>query len=388
MDIENPPAASFDRLDAEPRAGDDDERSKISLVLVNGSETSVQAPRARALFDEGTPIGYKKKGRFGSIGEVWSALASVRRGNVYCIDLGIPIAPLAALRKTLRPNVGLIYELGDPIRPLMINSGRPFAEVAIAHAMDRRLSRSADRLVFRGFYLADYFARIDRRPLPPWAWIPDGVDVDRFRPMRDDPKVTELKARLGLEGRFVVGILGNIHFSPLLNLFYGWDLAEALALIPPDRPISGVVVGDGDGRAVLEAARDRLGLGERLRIVGRVPHDEVPVWMNLFDVALSTQTDDPVGWGRTTAKLPEYLACGTPVICTDVGEAHRRLAESGQTLPYQGLRDDSYPKRLAERLVEWLSRDLSALRTYNRELALSIFDYRVLKRRLNEFLAQ
>jgi glycosyltransferase involved in cell wall biosynthesis len=147
-------------------------------------------------------------------------------------------------------------------------------------------------------------------------------------------------------------------------------------------------VGDGPGRPVLEATRDRLRLGDRLRLVGRVPHADVPLWMNLFDAALSTQTDDPVGWGRTTAKLPEYLACGTPVVCTDVGEAHRWLSESRQTLPYRGLRDDSYPQRLAEHLRALVGRNLEPLRSHNRALALRHFDYQVLRRQAHAFLGE
>lgn len=150
--------------------------------------------------------------------------------------------------------------------------------------------------------------------------------------------------------------------------------------------MTGVVVGDGPGRPVLEAACRRLGLGKRLRVLGEVPHDVVPTWMNVFDVGLSTQTDDPVGWGRTTAKLPEYLACGTAVLCSDVGEAHRWLASSGQTLAYHGLRDPSYPTRVAERLLALRNQDLGSLRSQNRQLALRQFDYRVLREHVREFL--
>lgn len=91
--------------------------------------------------------------------------------------------------------------------------------------------------------------------------------------------------------------------------------------------------------------------------------------MNIFDVGLSTLTDDPVGWGRTSAKLPEGLTCGTPVVCSDVGEAHRWLASSGQTLPYRGLRDEAYPARRAERLCAMIGLDLEPPRAYNRDLA-------------------
>jgi glycosyltransferase involved in cell wall biosynthesis len=361
----------------------------IGLVLVNGPPDSVQGPRARALFGADAPILYKTRGRIGSIPEIRNALRALSGGWIYAIDLGIPAAVLAALRRRRTPPVRLAYEIGDPAQPLLAGQGRPSWQVALAHQLDRRLPAQADRLVFRGSYLADTFETIAaRRPLPPWFWLPDGVDPTQFRPRRHDPDVVALRRGQGLDGRFVVGLVGNIHHAPRHDLFYGWELAEALGLLPADLPVTGVVVGDGPGRPALEAARARLGLGNRLRLVGRVPHADVPTWMNAFDVALSTQTDDPVGWGRTTAKLPEYLACGTPVLCSDVGEAHRLLAPSGQTLPYRGLRDESYPARLADRLRAWAGHDLDPLRSHNRDLALAHFDYQVLRRRLGEFLAR
>jgi glycosyltransferase involved in cell wall biosynthesis len=357
------------------------------LVLVNGPYDSVQGPRARALFGNHATIIYKKHGRLRSIREIWNACSNGKCEWIYCIDMGFPTSLLAAVRKRLSPQLKLVYEIGDPSRPLLTNQSRSVFEVGIAHQVDRRLPAIADQLVFRGTYLADYFEKISaRKRLPPWQWLPDGVDCDVFRPRRHDPAIAELRRANHLEDRLVVGLVGNIHHNPKHNLFYGWELAEALALVPSEMKITGVVVGDGPGRHVLEAAHDRLQLGDRLRLIGRVPHDQVSLWMNVFDVGLSTQTDDPVGWGRTTAKLPEYLACGTSVLCSDVGEAHRLLEESGQTLPYHGFRDDEYPVRLAKRLMEMAGQDLHNLRQQNRELALKFFDYKILRTKIEELL--
>lgn len=359
------------------------------LVLVNGPRDSVQGPRARHLFGPGATIVYKTRGRLGSLPELSRHVFGRRPGWIYCIDLGFPSALLASVRRQLGAEVRLAFELGDPSRPLLEPQGRSRVEVRIAHELDRRLPAGADALVFRGYYLDRYFRQhaVRGRPLPPTCFVPDGVDTTIFRPLRDDPAVLALKRAHGLEGRFVVGIVGSLHHNERLNLYYGWDLAEALAQLSPNEPIVGVVVGDGSGRPVLEAARARLGLGDRLKLVGRVPHEQVPLWMNAFDVGLSTQTDDDVGWGRTTAKLPEYLASGTVLAATDVGEAHRLLAATGQTLEYHGLRDDAYPTRLALHLRGLVQTDLSALRTANRRLALEHFDYDVLRLRLHEFLA-
>jgi glycosyltransferase involved in cell wall biosynthesis len=357
------------------------------LVLVNGPANSVQGPRARALFGDAVPIVYKNRGRWRSIPDVARALGRVREGWVYCIDLGMPTAFLAAARRWLPPGIRLVFEIGDPMAPML--RGQASAAVrTVADWTDRLLPPLADRLVFRGSYLAEFFRKTTLpRGLPPWLWLPDGADLSTFRPRRADPEVLALRRQHCLDGQFVVGIVGSIHHSSCHNLFYGWELAEALVLLPPEMPVSGVVVGDGPGRPALEAARERLRLGDRLRLIGRVPHAQVPLWMNLFDVGLSTQTDNQVGWGRTTAKLPEYLACGLPVLCSDVGEAHRFLAASGQTLPYTGMRDESYPARLAAAVAGLLGRDLTGLRAQNRALAVQQFDYKVLRGRLRDFLA-
>src|SRR5439155_8900431 len=88
--------------------------------------------------EAGVRVVYKERGRVGSARPFWSALRAQTSGWVYCIDLGVPAAPLAALRRRLRPRVELVYELGDPVRPLLANQDRPAWEVGLAHSMDRR----------------------------------------------------------------------------------------------------------------------------------------------------------------------------------------------------------------------------------------------------------
>lgn len=346
----------------------------------------MQAPRARALFGDCARITYKNHGRFASTFELAKAIRRQREGWIYCIDLGIPGAPLCAVLR--RASAKLIFELGDPAGPLLANQSRPRWEIAVAAWLDSVLSTKADGLTFRGTYLKDYFERlVDPRLLPPSEWLPDGVDTDLFRPLRGTAQVQTLRERWGLDDEFVVGIVGSINHSPAHDLFYGWEIAEALVLIPERERICSVVVGDGPGMHRLRERVRELKLERRMKLVGRVPHQDIPLWVNVFDVALSTQTDDPVGWGRTTAKLPEYLACGAVVVCTDVGEAHRLLKPSGQTLPYKGMRDPGYPEVLAARLQELRRKDLSSIREANRQLALSTFDYRTLRERAGRFIA-
>jgi len=209
--------------------------------------------------------------------------------------------------------------------------------------------------------------------------IPDGVDTRVFRPL----PVEALRRCLNLEGKLVVGVVGSLHWSPQVGFCYGWELIEALALAK-DVPLVGVIVGDGSGLPRLQERARAAGIADRVHFVGRVPLEQLPTYINLMDVCLSTQTNDLVGQVRTTGKLPLYLACGRFVLASRVGEAARLLPEE-MLIPYEGR--DRYAKALAERL-RWLARHPQVLNLGHANIALARqhFEYEVLASRLRSIL--
>jgi glycosyltransferase involved in cell wall biosynthesis len=66
-------------------------------------------------------------------------------------------------------------------------------------------------------------------------------------------------------------------------------------------------VGDGPLRRALEGRN-------RIRVVGRVPHDDVPGWLSAADVVCGPALVEPFGQA-----LLEALACGKPVVATRIG---------------------------------------------------------------------
>src|SRR5581483_5840630 len=128
----------------------------------------------------------------------------------------------------------------------------------------------------------------------------------------------------------------------------GWDLIEALRL-PRDKPVKGIIIGDGSGISRLKARCKQYEIEDKVVFLGFVPYDDLPLYLSMIDVCLSTQTNDIVGQVRTTGKLPLYLASGRYILASDVGEAALVL-DHQMLVPYNGVKDQSYPVKLAERI--------------------------------------
>ncbi|HVE68530.1 MAG TPA: glycosyltransferase [Solirubrobacteraceae bacterium] len=274
----------------------------------------------------------------------------------YLVDVGASTTVAAATAKLVGSRV--VLDTGDLVFALERSRGsRSWLGLVVVGAGEKFAVGCADHVVVRGRRHREFLPGKETSfipDLPPLsARVCDGGSIRR---------------RLGLEHRFVVGLVGSMLAAPRLGISYGWDLVEALTMTPKD--VCALFVGDGPARPSLQRRAEDLGVIDRCRFVGGVQADEVADWVGAMDVAVSTQTANAVGVVRTTGKLPLYLACGCPVLASDVGEASHLLADLGWTLPYEGVVDRGYPSRLAEAIASW-PRDLVTMRE-RREQALAV----------------
>ena len=75
-----------------------------------------------------------------------------------------------------------------------------------------------------------------------------------------------------------------------------------------------VLIGDGPLRKPLEASCHRLGLSERVRFTGALPHGSLPDWYRAADLTVLPSYSE----GNPNV-LRESLACGTPYVASRVG---------------------------------------------------------------------
>ena len=150
----------------------------------------------------------------------------------------------------------------------------------VRHPRSWRITRAALGRVDLVAAVSDELAALvrERRPSTEVAVLPAGVDLDRFHSLDR----AESRSRLGL------------------------DPAARLALFPADpaRPEKRA------DRALAVAER----AGAQLLTLGRVPPDDVPLWVNAADATLVPSERE--GFGLAVL---EALACDVPVLATPVG---------------------------------------------------------------------
>ena len=141
-----------------------------------------------------------------------------------------------------------------------------------------------------------------------------GVDLDRFE-IADRAAAKDV---LGFEGPVVlcVGALIPRKGQELL--------VQALPRLPG---VTLLFVGQGQYRRALEKQAEDLGVDRRIGFLGSVPHDRLPRIYAAADVMALPSSSE----GLANAWV-ESLACGTPVVISDVGGARELLdrPEAGQ----------------------------------------------------------
>jgi glycosyltransferase involved in cell wall biosynthesis len=176
--------------------------------------------------------------------------------------------------------------------------------VVTAHGRDVRnigsipgIARLTRRVVERAtavIAVSDYLRRELEAKLPAAGGktvvVDSGVDLERFSPGIAPQRHLESPAFL------CVGSL-----TERKNVV---RLADAFARLDEG---SLTFVGDGP-------MRGRLDGRERVRVVGRVPHDEIPSWMAAADVVCQPSLIEPLG-----QSLLEAMACGRSVVATRIG---------------------------------------------------------------------
>jgi D-inositol-3-phosphate glycosyltransferase len=223
--------------------------------------------------------------------------------------------------------------------------------------------------------------------------IPCGTDIDNFHIM---PK-SEARAKLGFIANEAV-ILYVGRFDPRKGIETLVRACAHLQSQPDAAPtaVRLVIVGgseadqpDGIERQRIEALVQELGLAHQTQFVGRVGHDRLPLYYTAADVCVIPSHYEPFGLVAI-----EAMACGTPVVASDVGGLKFTVVpeETGLLVPPQDpaafahaiqriLADDLWARKLqrqasarVQQNFSWSGVAVQLSDLYRRLLASSISD--------------
>ncbi|HEY0078174.1 MAG TPA: glycosyltransferase [Pyrinomonadaceae bacterium] len=218
--------------------------------------------------------------------------------------------PLAALASRLAPGSKLfitrhvLFPLGR-VHSLVLR--RAARILAVSGAVERALR--AQRLF----------------PTDKIRTVQNGIDIERFERAARGFDRTEFRRRLGASARLVVGTVGE-----LSNVKGQEDFLRAAALVVRalGDGVGFLVVGedasrDGQRRAALGRLVAELGIGERLRLLGRM--EDVAPLLHALDLYVSASRSEAFGLA-----IVEAMACGLAVVATAT-EGAREIVEDGET---------------------------------------------------------
>lgn len=156
--------------------------------------------------------------------------------------------------------------------------------------------------------------------------IPNGVDTDCFHPSPAAPDGFEILCVARLIPRKGIA-----------------DLIRAVAALPPVARLS--LIGDGTEGESLKLLAAGLGISERVRFLGSLPHNELPAHYRAAHVFALPSTNE----GMSNTVL-EAMASGLPLVLTDTGGT-AELLEAGANGFVAPMGD---PAGLARALLRYL----------------------------------
>ncbi len=165
--------------------------------------------------------------------------------------------------------------------------------------------RAADQITTVSSVLRDHFVDLHDVAVDKFSVVPNGADLDRFKPQTSpDPEIASR-----ISGGPIVGFVGSF------EKWHGPELLREMVLrVAKARPESRfLLVGDGPGRKEVEEQLHSL--ASRVHFTGRVPHERIPGITALIDVAVMPESN----FYGSPLKVIEWMAAGRAIVAPDYG---------------------------------------------------------------------
>jgi glycosyltransferase involved in cell wall biosynthesis len=227
----------------------------------------------------------------------------------------------------------------------------------------------ADKIIAISEATKQYVLRLGAKPSKITV-IYNGVDVDRFKIIPN--KREEMRKRLGIrrDAQVVLTVRRMVYKNGVDTLL---DCANHAVKKNPKLVF--VAVGKGPDLESVRAQVKQLGLEANFRLAGFVSDEDLPLYYNLADLFVLPSKS---GEGLPLVAM-EAMACGLPVVATDVGGVKEILPpEYGRLVP------PNQPEALSEAVLDFAEADFGARKAELHAMVEKRFSWDVNVQRLKE----
>jgi glycosyltransferase involved in cell wall biosynthesis len=205
--------------------------------------------------------------------------------------------------------------------------------------------RYCDRIVSVTDRLKDELVKLYSVPAEKIIVINNGANTDIFKPM--DQKQARDKLKLDNSNKYICFVGHLAAWQGVEFLIYA---APYILEKCPD--VRFVVVGDGVMKNRLLEIASETGVTDKFTFTGRIPYESVPVYINAADVCVAPFIKDRNSKiGLSALKTYEYLACGKPIVASNIPGVKDLidLSGGGISVPSEN------PEELANAVVKLIS---------------------------------
>lgn len=219
-------------------------------------------------------------------------------------------------------SVPVILEINDSPHQAYTLINNPFKR-AVVRLIDRISFHLSNHILPVTQQIAENIHILESVPYDKLTVLPSGTNIDLFHPMEKH----QCCQKLGFnESLTYIGFIGTFFRHQGID-----TLIDAAPFIVKKYPqVRFLILGDGPMRAAWSKKLVDNSLISYFIFPGNVPYEEVPSYCGVMDVCVAPFLKEAVE--RSPVKIFDYLACGKPVVATDVGETSGFFADSGAVL--------------------------------------------------------
>ncbi len=158
----------------------------------------------------------------------------------------------------------------------------------------------------------------------PITLLPNGPD-DRIRDIVSHAE----SERDALRKRFGWGAEPVLIYTGTVPINHDLDIAVTALhqVLASHHDVRWVIIAAGDGLGSLQTLIRQAGLDAQVQYYGFMPHDSMLQYLVAADIAIYPYRDTLINRAKCSGKVIDYLACGKPVVVSDVGMNHAYIEQ-------------------------------------------------------------